>query len=82
MDDLDVHIDDITDAFILLAEEALKPGGGKAQWGEEGYYFCEAGEFVSFLSMHLRRKLLFCWELADEFIGMGRCFSCHCESLA
>jgi len=29
-------------------EEALKPNGGKAQWGDEGYYFLEAGEFVSF----------------------------------
>jgi hypothetical protein len=33
---------------VLLVEEAVKEGGGSAQWGEEGYYFCEAGEFVSF----------------------------------
>jgi hypothetical protein len=44
---VDVHIDDLSDAFILLAEESLKPNGGNAQWGGEGYYFAEAGEFVS-----------------------------------
>jgi hypothetical protein len=44
--DLDVHLDDLCDAFILLTEEALKPNGGNAQWGDEGYYFAEAGEFV------------------------------------
>jgi hypothetical protein len=42
-----VHVDDLSDAFILLVEEALKPNGGNAQWGDEGYYFAEAGEFVS-----------------------------------
>ncbi len=41
-----VHIDDVAAALILLTEEALKPNGGKAQWGPEGYYFCEAGELV------------------------------------
>ncbi|KAE9377570.1 NAD(P)-binding protein [Stipitochalara longipes BDJ] len=40
-----VHVDDLSDAFILLVEEALKPSGGSAQWGDEGYYFAEAGEF-------------------------------------
>jgi hypothetical protein len=45
---LDVHVDDLSDAFILLAEEALKPNGGSAQWGDEGYYFAEAGEYVRF----------------------------------
>ncbi|KAH8778005.1 hypothetical protein BGZ57DRAFT_822186 [Hyaloscypha finlandica] len=39
-----VHVDDLSDAFILLVEEALKPNGGNAQWGDEGYYFAEAGE--------------------------------------
>jgi hypothetical protein len=43
----DVHIDDVSDAFIFLVEEAVKPNGGNAQWGDEGYYFAEAGEFVS-----------------------------------
>ncbi|RDW91574.1 hypothetical protein BP5796_02739 [Coleophoma crateriformis] len=40
-----VHIDDAADAFIVLVEEALKPNGGNAQWGDEGYYFIEAGDF-------------------------------------
>jgi hypothetical protein len=43
---VDVHIDDLSDAFILLVEEAVKPKGGNAQWGDDGYYFAEAGEFV------------------------------------
>jgi hypothetical protein len=47
-DTQDIHIDDIAEAFILLAEEALKPHGGSASWGAEGYYFAEAGEFVGF----------------------------------
>jgi len=41
-----IHIDDIAEAFILLIEEALKPHGGSASWGIEGYYFAEAGEFT------------------------------------
>ncbi len=44
---VEVHVDDVVGAFILLIEEALKPEGGRAQWGKHGYYFCEAGEFVS-----------------------------------
>lgn len=31
-------------AYILLTEEALKPNGGAAAWGPEGYYFTEATE--------------------------------------
>ena len=41
------HVDDVADAFIFLAELALKPNGGNAQWGDEGYYFVEDGDFVS-----------------------------------
>ena len=33
-------------ACVLLIEEALKPQGGSAQWGSEGYYFAESGEFA------------------------------------
>jgi nucleoside-diphosphate-sugar epimerase len=40
-----VHVNDVADALIKLAEEALKPHGGGADWGKKGYYFCEAGEF-------------------------------------
>lgn len=36
----------MADALVLLAEEGIKPDGGKAQWGDEGYYFVEAEEFV------------------------------------
>ncbi|OBT63732.1 hypothetical protein VE03_06161 [Pseudogymnoascus sp. 23342-1-I1] len=39
-----IHISDLSAAFGLLTEEALKPAGGAATWGSEGYYFVEAGE--------------------------------------
>ncbi|KAH7407981.1 hypothetical protein BKA64DRAFT_693998 [Cadophora sp. MPI-SDFR-AT-0126] len=39
------HIDDIASAFILLVEEALKPNGGAAQWGQDGYYFVAGAQF-------------------------------------
>lgn len=42
-----VHIDDLAEAYIILTDEALKIGESNAAWGEEGYYFVEAGEFVS-----------------------------------
>lgn len=43
----ETHIDDVAAAFILLIEEALKPNGGKAQWGDNGYYFAAGHQFVS-----------------------------------
>ncbi|PYH38802.1 2-deoxyglucose-6-phosphate phosphatase [Aspergillus neoniger CBS 115656] len=39
------HVSDVAKAFVVLTEEALKPNGGTATWGPEGYYFAEAGEF-------------------------------------
>ncbi|KFX86130.1 hypothetical protein O988_09752, partial [Pseudogymnoascus sp. VKM F-3808] len=39
-----IHISDLSAAFGLLVEEALKPAGGAATWGSEGYYFVESGE--------------------------------------
>lgn len=48
MNAADLHIDDAAAAFILLVEEALKPNGGAAEWGSNGYYFAEAGQFVSY----------------------------------
>jgi hypothetical protein len=43
----DIHIDDLSDAFLTIVEESLKPNGGRAAWGKEGYYYTETGEFVS-----------------------------------
>lgn len=40
-----VHIHDLSQAFLRLAEEAVK-GGGSATWGSEGYYYTENGDFV------------------------------------
>jgi len=39
-----VHVADLADGYVLLVEEALKEGGGKATWGAQGYYFTENGE--------------------------------------
>jgi hypothetical protein len=41
------YIDDVVAAFVILTEEALKPSGGEAQWGDNGYYFVNGVEFVS-----------------------------------
>lgn len=42
----DIYVGDLAKACVLLIEEALKPQGGSAQWGSEGYYFVESGEFA------------------------------------
>jgi nucleoside-diphosphate-sugar epimerase len=41
-----IHVRDLAAAFILLVEEALKEGGGRADWGEDGWYYVEGGEYV------------------------------------
>ncbi|KAL9059683.1 MAG: hypothetical protein Q9206_001363 [Seirophora lacunosa] len=40
-----VHVHDLSDVFVALVEAAVA-GGGKASWGNEGYYFTENGEHV------------------------------------
>lgn len=40
-----VHVYDLSDLYVLLAEAAAE-GGGKATWGEDGYYLAEQEEFV------------------------------------
>ena len=41
-----VHVQDLSDLYLLLGEAAAA-GGGKATWGpKEGYYLAENGEFV------------------------------------
>lgn len=40
-----VHVHDLSDAYVALIEAAAA-GGGKATWGREGYYFIENGEHV------------------------------------
>ena len=42
-----VHVQDLANLYLLLTEAAAQPGGGKATWGPEGYYFAENGEHVS-----------------------------------
>lgn len=39
-----VHISDLARLFVLLIGEALKPNGGVADWGVEGYYFVVSNE--------------------------------------
>lgn len=38
-----VHVHDMSDCFLKLVEAAVE-GGGRATWGQEGYYFTENGE--------------------------------------
>ena len=52
-----VHIDDLANAYILLTEEALKDGGGKAAWGDDGYYFVENREYVSYSRPHMHTMI-------------------------
>ncbi|OJJ02221.1 hypothetical protein ASPVEDRAFT_52957 [Aspergillus versicolor CBS 583.65] len=40
-----VHIQDLSSIYMVLAESAAA-GGGKATWNEEGYYLAEDGPFV------------------------------------
>ncbi len=38
-----VYVHDLSDCYVKLVEAAVE-GGGKATWGNEGYYFVENGE--------------------------------------
>lgn len=40
-----VCVQDLSDCYLKLVEAAVE-GGGKATWGQEGYYFAENGELV------------------------------------
>ncbi len=68
MPELGTHIDDIAAAFIVLVEESLKPNGGKAQWGSQGYYFADGAEFVGVSRLHKKDYV------ANMWTEMGRCF--------
>ncbi|KAJ5182675.1 hypothetical protein N7492_000291 [Penicillium capsulatum] len=41
----EVHVQDLSNVFLALGEAAAA-GGGKATWGDEGYYLAENGSFV------------------------------------
>jgi len=41
----EVHVQDLSDLYLLLGEAAAS-GGGKATWNEQGYYLAESGSFV------------------------------------
>lgn len=40
----EVHVQDLSNVYLSLVTEALSPGGGKATWNDEGYYFAENGD--------------------------------------
>lgn len=40
-----VSVHDLSDCYVKLVEAAVE-GGGKATWGNEGYYFAENGEHI------------------------------------
>lgn len=39
-----VHVQDLSDIYLAVGDSAAS-GGGKATWGDEGYYFAENGQF-------------------------------------
>lgn len=41
-----VHVQDLSQVYVSLLEASLYPGGGKATWNQEGYYFAESGAFA------------------------------------
>ncbi len=41
-----VHVRDLSAAMILLVKEAVKKGGGKADWGEQGWNYVDGREFT------------------------------------
>ena len=41
-----VHVRDLSDAILFLVEEALVHEGGKANWGEKGWYYVESGSYM------------------------------------
>lgn len=42
-----IHVYDLSDLYVLLVDEAVV-GGGKATWGNKGYYFSSRGEQVNY----------------------------------
>lgn len=42
----EVHVQDLSNVFLGLVTAAMQPGGGKATWNDEGYYFAENGAFA------------------------------------
>lgn len=40
-----VHVQDLSNVYLALGDAAAA-GGGKATWGDEGYYLAENGSFV------------------------------------
>lgn len=40
-----IHVQDLSNVYLALGEAAAA-GGGKATWGNQGYYFAENGSFV------------------------------------
>lgn len=41
-----VHVADLSDAYVLLAEKAAKGDNSEELWGEKGYLFTENGEHI------------------------------------
>lgn len=39
------HVQDLSNIFLALVTAAMEPGGGKATWNDEGYYFSGTASF-------------------------------------
>jgi len=42
----EVHVQDLSEAFLALVTAALSTDGSKATWDDKGYYFTESGMFT------------------------------------
>lgn len=66
-----VHVQDLSNVYLALGDAAAA-GGGKATWGDEGYYLAENGPFVW---GDIQRKV------AEEAFAQGFIKSSDVESL-
>lgn len=66
-----VHVQDLSNVYLALGDAAAA-GGGKATWGDEGYYLAENGSFVWGDIQ---------WKAAEEAFSQGFIKSPEVESL-
>ncbi|KAL0631636.1 hypothetical protein Q9L58_009492 [Maublancomyces gigas] len=68
-----VHVLDVARLFVLLIGEALKPNGGVADWGEQGYYYAVSNDAM--VKDQVRT-------MADELAKLGHIKSNEVEVLS
>ncbi|KAJ5783208.1 hypothetical protein N7457_004982 [Penicillium paradoxum] len=53
-----IHVQDLSKLYLLLAEAATN-GGGKATWNEQGYYLAENGYYINREMLSLAARILY-----------------------